>query len=177
MLESPRLRLRPHRDDDVDALFALQSDLRVMRYWSHPAWTERRQAEERLAHIYRQMREDDVYVWAIADRVSDRLIGGTALFAIQREQLHAEIGYSLMPDFQGRGLAQEAVRLVLTFAFEQLGMERIEADIDPRNTPSCRLVERLGFQREGYLRERWRVNGEICDAAFYGLLRREFIGA
>jgi RimJ/RimL family protein N-acetyltransferase len=176
-LESPRLRLRRYRDDDVDALYALQSDLRVMRYWSYPAWTERRQAEDRLALIYRQMREEDLYIWAIADRDSDRMIGNTALFALNREQKHAEIGYSLMPDCQGRGLAQEAVRLVLGFAFDELGLERIEADIDPRNAPSCRLVERLGFVREGLLRERWRVNGEICDAAFYGLLRREFVAA
>jgi len=123
------------------------------------------------------LREEDLYVWVIADRESDRLIGNVALFALNREQKHAEIGYSLMPDFQGRGLAQEAVRMALAFAFDALGMERIEADIDPRNAPSCRLVERLGFQREGYLRERWRVNGEICDAAFYGLLRREFLRA
>jgi RimJ/RimL family protein N-acetyltransferase len=174
-LESPRLRLRMYRDADLDALYALQSDLGVMRYWSYPAWTERRQAEERLALIYRQLREEDLYIWVIADRDSDRMIGNAALFALNREQKHAEIGYSLMPSLQGRGLAQEAVRLVLAFAFDVLGLERIEADIDPRNAPSCRLVERLGFQREGYLRERWRVNGEICDAAFYGLLRREFV--
>ena len=176
-IECARLRLRPYRDDDVDALYALQSDPGVMRYWSYPAWTDRRQAEERLALIYRQQREEDVYIWVVADRDSDRMIGNCALFALNREQKHAEIGYSLMPACQGRGLAQEAVRAVLGFAFEVLGLERIEADIDPRNAPSCRLVERLGFQREGYLRERWRVNGEICDAAFYGLLRREFVAA
>jgi RimJ/RimL family protein N-acetyltransferase len=175
IIDSARLRLRPYRDDDLDALYALQSDPGVMRYWSYPAWTEHRQAEERLALIYRQMREEDVYIWVIADRDSDRMIGNSALFALNREQKHAEIGYSLMPAYQGRGLAQEAVRGVLAFAFDVLGLERIEADIDPRNTPSCRLVERLGFQREGFLRERWRVNGEICDAAFYGLLRREFV--
>lgn len=176
-LESPRLRLRHYRDDDVDALFALQSDLGVMRYWSYPAWTERRQAEERLVDIHRQLREDDVYIWVIADRASDRMIGNTALFSLDRGQARGEIGYSLMTDWQGRGLAQEAVRLALAFAFDELGMERIEADIDPRNAPSRRLVERLGFVCEGLLRERWRVNGEICDAAFYGLLRREFVAA
>jgi RimJ/RimL family protein N-acetyltransferase len=176
-LESPRLRLRQYRDDDVDALFALQSDLRVMRYWSYPAWTERRQAEQKLADIYRQLRESDVYIWAIADRGSDRMIGNTALFSLDRDQSRGELGYSLMTEWQGRGLAQEAVRLVLGFAFDELQLERIEADIDPRNAPSRKLVERLGFVCEGLLRERWRVNGEICDAAFYGLLRREFVAA
>lgn len=176
-LDSPRLRLRHYRDDDVDALFALQSDPGVMRYWSYPAWTEPRQAEERLQEIYRQLRESDAYIWVIADRASDRMIGNAVLFSINRGQALAETGYSLMTEYQGRGLAQEAMRLVLGFAFETLGLQRIEADIDPRNVPSCRLVERLGFVREGTLRERWRVNGEICDTAFYGLLRREFVVA
>jgi len=177
VLESSRLRLRPHRDDDLDALFEMQSDPRVMRYWSYPAWTERRQAEERLTEIYRQLRESDVYIWAIADRASDRMLGNTALFSINRGQALAEVGYSLMTKCQGQGFAQEAMRLTLGFVFDELGLERVEADIDPRNAPSCRLVERLGFVREGLLRERWRVNGEICDTAFYGLLRREFVRA
>jgi RimJ/RimL family protein N-acetyltransferase len=174
-LDSPRLRLRGYRDDDLDDLFALQSDPQVMRYWSYPAWTERRQAEERLALIYKQVREDDVYIWVIADRTSDRMIGNAALFSLDRGQQRGEVGYSLMPAWQGRGLAQEAMRLVLAFAFDVIGLERLEADIDPRNTGSRKLVERLGFVHEGLLRERWRVNGEICDAAFYGLLRREFV--
>jgi len=174
-LESPRLRLRHYRDDDVDALYTLQSDPQVMRYWSYPAWTERRQAEERLQEIYRQLRENDGYMWVVAERDSDRMIGQAVLFSLNRAQRMAETGYSLMTAYQGRGLAQEAMRLALGFAFDELGMERIEADIDPRNVRSCRLVERLGFVREGTLRERWRVNGEVCDTALYGLLRREFV--
>jgi RimJ/RimL family protein N-acetyltransferase len=54
-------------------------------------------------------------------------------------------------------------------------LRRLEADVDPRNAGSIRTLERLGFQREGFLRERWHVNGEIQDAIFYGLLRREWL--
>lgn len=64
---------------------------------------------------------------------------------------------------------------MLTYGFDVLQLARIEADIDLRNEPSCRLVERLGFRREGLLRERWHVNGEITDTALYGLLKREFV--
>jgi RimJ/RimL family protein N-acetyltransferase len=62
----------------------------------------------------------------------------------------------------------------LTYAFDVLEFHRIEADVDPRNAASIRTLERLGFQREGYLRERWQVNGEIQDAVFYGLLRSDW---
>ena len=63
---------------------------------------------------------------------------------------------------------------LLDYAFADLNMNRIEADIDPRNEASAKLLERMAFQKEGYMRERWIVNGEICDTAFYGLIKREW---
>ena len=174
VLRSPRLRLRPYRADDAQAMFGLYSDPRVMRYWSFPPWVEVAQARAYLDHAKAGMDSGDIFPWAIADGESDRLIGALTLFSLHVEQRRAEIGYSLSPGFQGRGLAEEALRLALGFAFSSLGLRRMEADIDPRNNASCRLVERLGFQREGLLRKRWKVNGEECDTALYGLLAEEF---
>ena len=173
-LSSSRLHLREVREDDAAALFAIHSHPQVMRYWSYPAWTELAQAEQKIADIQRQRRELDMLVWAIADADSDLLIGSSAIFHMDLAQARAEIGYSLHPDWHGRGLASEALQLVLGHAFNELELRRIEADIDPRNQPSCRLVERFGFVREGLLRESWHVNGEICDSAIYGLLRQDF---
>ncbi|MGH8054423.1 MAG: GNAT family N-acetyltransferase [Stenotrophomonas sp.] len=173
-LHSARLRLREVRSDDTRALFAIHSDPQVMRYWSYPAWTGLAQAVDKVADIQRQRREQDILVWAIADAASDRLIGTSAVFALDQNQGRAEIGYSLHPDWQGRGLASEALRLILGYLFDTLQLRRVEADADPRNEASCRLLEKLGFVREGLLRERWHVNGEICDTAFYGLLRKDF---
>jgi ribosomal-protein-alanine N-acetyltransferase len=64
---------------------------------------------------------------------------------------------------------------MLEHAFQRLDLNRLEADIDPRNAASARTLERLGFQKEGHLRERWIVNGEISDTGLYGLLRREWL--
>jgi hypothetical protein len=66
------------------------------------------------------------------------------------------------------------VDVLVRFAFGPLDLRRLEADVDPRNTPSLRLVEKLGFVREGYMRERWELQGEIQDGVFFGLLRREW---
>lgn len=173
-LHSARLRLREVRNEDAPALFGIHSDPEVMRYWSYPAWTELAQAEQKIADILRQRREEQILVWAIADARSDQLIGTSAVFALDRTQGRAEIGYSLHRDAQGKGLASEALRLILRHLFDELQLRRVEADADPRNTASCRLLERLGFIREGLLRERWHVNGETCDTTFYGLLRRDF---
>ena len=137
ILETPRLRLRPYRAEDVEAMFALYSDPRVMRYWSFPPWTEVAQARTYLDRALAGMDSGEIFPWAIAERDSDVLIGALTLFSLHVEQLRAEVGYSLSPDYQGRGLAAEALRCGLACAIDTLGLVRIEADIDPRNEPSA----------------------------------------
>ena len=80
------------------------------------------------------------------------------------------MGCILIPRFQGRGYTQEDVGAVLAHCFTTLNTHRIEAEIDPRNLASAKSLERLGFIREGLLRERWIVRGEVSDSALYGLL-------
>lgn len=176
--ESPRLHgvrvtLRAIRPSDFDAFYSVYSDPRVTRYWSFPAWTHPSQGEAYFASAVEGSDPSRLLCWAVT-LDDDRLIGTTTLFAINRAQGRAEIGYALHPDAWGRGLAGDALGAMVGHAFDGLGLRRLEADIDPRNTASCRLVERLGFVREGLLRERWHVAGETCDSALFGLLAREW---
>lgn len=172
-LSGTRVRLRPLRARDADDLFALHSDLRVMRYWSHPPWTERTQAVERIAQLEQDRETVELYPWVITLADADRLIGTVSLFSVNRAQFRGEIGYALAAAQWGKGYATEALHLAIAIAFDALGLKRLEADIDPRNTGSCRLVERVGFVREGVLRERWHVAGEVTDSAIYGLVRSD----
>jgi ribosomal-protein-alanine N-acetyltransferase len=173
-LTGGRVRLRPLRKTDAEDFFALHADPRVMRYWSHPPWTHRDQAAERIDQLERDHATAEFYTWAATIDGSDCLIGTVSLFALNRMQQRAELGYALSSALWGQGYAREMVRIAIAFAFDSIGLSRLEADIDPRNEPSCRLVERVGFLREGLLRERWRVAGEVTDSVFYGLLRREY---
>ncbi|MGH8172363.1 MAG: GNAT family N-acetyltransferase [Rhodanobacteraceae bacterium] len=173
-LNFERVRLRPMRAADADDLFVLHSDARVMRYWSHPAWTELDQAVQRLEKLERDRETSEFYQWAVTLDGYDALIGTVSLFSLNRGQRRAEVGYALASGFWGHGYATEMLRPALDFAFNTLELERLEADIDPRNEASCRLIERVGFVREGLLRERWRVADEVTDSAMYGLLRREY---
>jgi RimJ/RimL family protein N-acetyltransferase len=68
----------------------------------------------------------------------------------------------------------EALTALVDFAFGTLAMRRLEADVDPRNAGSLHALERLGFRREGLLRERWKVNGELQDSVVLGLLSHEW---
>ncbi len=174
VLDTARLRLRTVQRSDLEQIYLLHSDSRAMRYWSFAAWTEQQQALDWFEQRRRMGERDEVWPWAITLTGADELVGIVTLFATNRLQQRAETGYQLHPSQWGQGYAQEALRAVLGYGFDALDLRRVEADIDPRNAPSCRLVERLGFQREGYLRERWLVNGEITDTALYGLLKRDF---
>ena len=172
-LTGARVSLRAYLDDDADALFALRGDPQVVRYWSHEPWTERAQA---IAHLQR-MRHDresiEFYPWAIALNDDDRLIGTVALYELDRTHRRAMIGYTLATAWQGRGLAHEALRLTLDFAWNGLDLYRLEADTDPDNAASRRLLEKLGFALEGTMRRRWFVHGQWHDTVWYGLLRED----
>jgi [ribosomal protein S5]-alanine N-acetyltransferase len=171
-LRAARVQLRWLEPRDVDDLFTIFGDPEVMRYWSTPAYTEREQAAQLLAGIERHFVARDLLEWGIAD-ADDRIIGTFTLSSLSLAHRRAEIGYTLARAAWGRGLAGEAVGRGLAYAFDELALHRVEADVDPRNLRSLALLERLGFRREGLLRERWHVAGEICDSLMLGLLAHE----
>ena len=173
-IESERLRLRWMDSKDIDALYRIFSHSEVMRYWSTPPLENREAAVSLMNEIHEGFHRQSALKWGIARREDDEIIGTTTLFNLNLDNRRCELGYGLDRAEWGKGYMQEALRALLRFAFNDLGLHRIEADVDPRNTNSIRTVEKLGFQREGYLRERWQVGGEIQDALFFGLLRPEW---
>jgi [ribosomal protein S5]-alanine N-acetyltransferase len=175
ILEAKRVRLRPMVESDIDALFAIFSNPEVMRYWSFTPLTTRDEAAALLSDTHERFKAHSLLKWGVALRETDALIGTATLINFDFTNHRAEIGYVLGRAFWGNGYISEALHALLDFAFAELEMHRIEADVDPRNAASIRTLERLGFQREGYLRERWQVGGEIQDALFYGLLRPEWV--
>jgi RimJ/RimL family protein N-acetyltransferase len=175
-LEAERVRLRELNDTDVDALFSIFSNSQVMRYWSTAPFAKRDDAIALLREIRESFARRQYLKWGVALTSDNSIIGTTTLFNLNLENQRAEVGYALAHEHWGKGLMNEALRRLLQYAFDDLKLRRLEADVDPRNTGSIKTLERLGFQREGYLRERWHVCGEIQDALFYGLLRSEWKG-
>lgn len=173
-IRTERLLLRPLREDDAAALFTIFSDPRVARYLSRPAWDGIEIAHARIARDLAAMSEGR-YICLGLERFEDAtLIGECTLFNMVAQCRRAEVGYMLAAGAWGRGYMNEALVALLSFGFAELGLNRVEADIDPRNVASERSLERLGFTKEGHLRERWIVDGEISDSALYGLLARDW---
>jgi RimJ/RimL family protein N-acetyltransferase len=173
-IEAERLRLRRLEDRDVDALYEIFSDPAVMRFWSSLPLDGRPAAAELLAEIHDVFRRKELFQWGVALREDDRVVGTCTLCRLDPGNRRAEVGFALRRDAWGRGLMGEALTALFDFAFGELALRRIEADVDPRNEASIRLLERLGFEREGLARERWQVGGEIQDACYYGLLARDW---
>lgn len=175
-LTTARLTLRPPRRGDEDALFALHSDPKVMRYFSEPPWTDPARAARQIEEDAAAFEREERFRFAIVLEATQQMIGNCTLHALHQQNRRAEIGYALHPAHWGKGYMGEALKALLAYAFRERDLNRLEADIDPRNTESANCLERLGFVSEGFMRERWIVGGEVCDSALYGLLRREWDG-
>jgi len=170
-LRSARLLLRPFTSADTDAIYAIFSSPRVMRYWDSPPWKERAQAELFIENSQRM--EQEASGARLAIERAGVLIGQCGLFRRNPIFRSAGIGYCLDDAAWGRGFATEAVGAMLQWAFDTLDLNRVQAELDTRNPASARVLEKLGFVREGTMREDCIVDGEVSDSWVYGLLRRE----
>ncbi len=154
-IETSRLRLRPARWDDVAALHAILSDPEATRYWSTPPHEDLDRTREWLAAMI-DIAEGEGEDFIVEHR--GRLIGKAGLFRFP------EIGFIMHPDHWGCGFAAEALAPVIDRGFAVHRLERIVADVDPRNAASLRLLARLGFQEVGRRERSWQIGDEWCDS-------------
>jgi RimJ/RimL family protein N-acetyltransferase len=173
-IELERVRLRAITEADVDPYFAIFSDAQTARYLSKPPMTERAQAEGFVARVRNSYETGSAISLAVERKADGTVIGECVLFNFNVQCRRAEIGYTLGRAHWSRGYMREALKALIGIAFGPLDLNRLEADIDPRNDASARILERLGFAKEGYMPERWIVAGAASDTAFYGLLRKNW---
>ncbi|WP_217170550.1 GNAT family N-acetyltransferase [Streptomyces sp. AC512_CC834] len=174
VLTTDRLRLRPFTDADADRLYALHSNTHVMRYWDSPPWTERARAE-RFVTTCRKVEAEGTGARVAIDRASDgAFVGWCGLTEWNPVYRSASLGYCLDEAMWGHGYATEAAHALLRWAFDTLDLNRVQSEADTRNAASARVLEKIGFVREGTLREDCVVNGEVSDSWVFGLIRREW---
>ncbi|AXX31964.1 GNAT family N-acetyltransferase [Actinosynnema pretiosum subsp. pretiosum] len=171
-LVSGRLVLRRFRPGDAEAFAAYRSDPEVARY---QAWDTPLSLPDAVAAVARHAAADPERVgwfpYAIA--LDGELIGDLGV-NLREDREQADLGFSVAAPFQGRGYATEAVERVLRHLFLDRGMHRVSAECDPRNTASARLLERVGFRREGLRRQSTLLRGEWVDDLLFGLLAADY---
>jgi RimJ/RimL family protein N-acetyltransferase len=172
-LTTERLILRPLRDEDAEDVYRYQRLPEVLRYIPWSEWSEQEAyGHTRKRAAWRVLAKDgDAVIFAMvlppSSPEAGRVIGDVMLRVDRAEHAGLEIGWVVHPAFHGLGLATEAARTVLEFAFAELGAHRVVANLDARNEASARLCERLGMRREATFVENWWADGEWTDTAVY----------
>jgi RimJ/RimL family protein N-acetyltransferase len=175
-LETPRLILRRFRDSDLASFMAYRNDQEVARY---QPWESVSRAEAKKFIAEQSRRRPGIpgkwFQFAIELKAGGAHVGDCALLVVRSAPRIAEIGYTFARAYQGIGLATEAARAVVDFAFDSLGMNRVIATTDCRNDSSVALLVRLGMKREGHFIHNAWFKGEWCDEYQYAVLRDEWL--
>lgn len=169
MLETDRLRLRAWNTDDAPDLFAYASSPLV---GPNAGWKPHASIDITKEYLEQTINDDDT--WAIVLKETGHVIGSVGLHATRVETVR-EIGYVMHPDRWGHGYMTEAVKAVLRFAFEELGLSGVRVKHYPFNTRSKNVILRCGFRYDGTLRmETQRYDGVVLDACVYSMTRAEW---
>ena len=171
-LETDRLLLRRITTDDVNEIFALRSDAEIMKYIPRPLVKTNEDALEHIAMIEAKIVNNEGINWAITLKGSPKLIGIIGFYRMKPEHYRAEIGYILLPEFNGRGIISEAIKEVVNYGFKVMQLHSIEAIIDPENLGSAKVLEKNNFVKEAHLKENEFYEGRFLDTVIYSLLNK-----
>jgi ribosomal-protein-alanine N-acetyltransferase len=168
-----RLIVRPWLKGDLEAAYTLYSDAGNLRYWNTPAHTTLDQTK-RVMRWHVAYRPQYYTMWAVEEKKSGRVIGMVNYHHRFTDQRRVDVGWLILRSHQGKGLTAEAMRPVLKYLFDKVGVHKVEALIMPANKPSQGLARKLGFRKEGGpIRDRWQRNGKWHSVLIYGLIAGE----
>ncbi|RQU33427.1 N-acetyltransferase [Burkholderia cenocepacia] len=173
-LKTSRLLLREILVADAPSLFSVHGDAEGMRWFGTDPMTNPEEAD-RLVQVFADWRTNGSGVrWAIERHSDGRFLGTCGLFRWNRSWKSCVIGYELAPFARGNGYMQEALLAAIDYGFGTMQINRVEAQVHPKNVPSIRTLETLGFLREGYQRQAGYWHETYHDLLQFALLRAEF---
>ena len=176
-IDTERLQLRLVRESDLPALLEVNSSDEVTALLPYARWDSMADARAWLDRMEGIQAGGLALQFVVVSRSAGVAIGTCLLFRFEEGSARAELGYVLGRAHWGQGLMHEALVALIDCAFGAMGLRRLEAEVDTRNAASARVLRRLGFVREGLLRQRWVAKGEVKDVEMYGLLRDEWHAA
>lgn len=159
--------------DDAEDMLDLRSDPVVLKYIGREPLKSIEEAKDYIQENLQKIEDGKLWLWAIRDRTAiHELMGSIALFKIDETHHRCSVGYSLRTKFHRKGVLSECLPVVLDFAFQEAKLHSIQAEIDPENIASEKLLLKMGFKKEGYFTENFCFRGEYLDAAIFSLLEK-----
>lgn len=174
-LSTERLVLRKVNQKDAADIYEYSQDEDVAKYVLWQAHKNISDTRHFIRYLVGQYRSDRPSSWAIVYRETGHVIGTIGFMWWNRDHSSAEVGYSLSKAYWNMGIMTEALEEVLRFGFMTLHLNRIEAQHEPANEASGRVMQKVGMTREGILRGRLRNKGNFVDVVLYAILRDDFI--
>ncbi|MCF8242599.1 MAG: GNAT family N-acetyltransferase [Melioribacteraceae bacterium] len=144
-IKSERLIFRQLQIDDAKQIFKIRSDKEMAKYLDRPLCKSFEEAEAFINKVNSGIAEGIWIYWGISLQNNATLIGTICLWKISTENEKAEIGFELLPDFQGQGIMQKAIPIILNYGFDAMNLKSIEVEVDKRNIKSIKLLERFNF--------------------------------
>jgi ribosomal-protein-alanine N-acetyltransferase len=173
-LETQYLRLRSLRETDLDDLYEYANDPAVYEHGMWQPYESRAACADDLERLLQKQDAGQLWWWALECKADNKMIGRCELARVVPSVARAEIGYALNQNYWGRGYMSEAMRSVLQYSFETMGLNRIAAEVLTDNEVSIHLLEKMGFVREGTLRQETKIRGYLEDLHTYALLKSEW---
>lgn len=174
-LNTKRLALRSLQIDDAEALFKYRSDAITNQY---QGWIPKTNDDARNFISKVAEKIDEYGTWfqfAIVLEVTGELVGDIGIHFFDADNFQVEVGCTLAKKNHSKGIAVEALKTLINYLFTNLNKRRITCSIDPRNSPSIKMVERLGFRKEAHFKQSIFIDGEWYDDMVYALLKDEWI--
>ncbi len=171
ILETERLILREITQHDKEAIFSCFSNEELLKHYGQEAFTDMAEAEALIQLFSSNYKENKGIRWGIERKGTEGLIGTVGFHALSPKHKRAEIGYEIHPDHWRKGYISEAVKGILQYGFHELGLSRIGAVVFTENDASNLLLKKLGFEREGVLRDYMVQNDIAYDTYVYSLLK------
>lgn len=174
ILSTGNITLRPIDERDIAPLFTLFSNEAVMRFMDIERFVNVSEALQLINFFREKLAKGEGMRWAITLTDHNELIGTCGFHHINNVHQKLEIGYDLLPAYWGKGIMVSSIHRLLCYAFKERKVNRVEAIVDPENVYSYKLLGKLGFVKEGLLRQAFCQKGRFVDAYIYSILREDF---
>lgn len=174
MIETERTNLRPIASKDNKQIFSYRSDSETNKY---QGWIPKTLSDvnEFISKIPDEINKPETWFQlVIIEKTTNEIIGDIGIHFIDHDNFQSEIGCTLNKAYHGKGIATETMRATIDYLFKILNKHRIVTSIDPRNIDSIKLVERLGFRKEGHFKQSLLIDGEWVDDIIYAKLKSEW---